>query len=166
MVLLEFRRKRKKKMDKTSVDMCMSTSTSTSMSIVGFYYGEKSGALHGNDLATDPSISHSPALQQTTRPFAPVTPIHSAQHSLNSSISSRTRTPLQPLTLHEYRKQQSSPASISKASTHLISLNKKPPPRLSPATKLSFFLRISITPESTGCPGRRRKSCPRRDPRV
>ncbi|KAF2662407.1 hypothetical protein K491DRAFT_709777 [Lophiostoma macrostomum CBS 122681] len=41
----------------------------------------------------------------------PVTPIHSAQHSLNSSISSRT--PLQTLSLHEYRKLQNSPAAQS-----------------------------------------------------
>ncbi|CAI6268321.1 unnamed protein product [Periconia digitata] len=40
----------------------------------------------------------------------PVTPLHSPHHSVNSSTSSRTRTPLQPLTLHQYRKQQNSPA--------------------------------------------------------
>ncbi|KAF1955245.1 hypothetical protein CC80DRAFT_90817 [Byssothecium circinans] len=39
--------------------------------------------------------------------IAQVTPTHSPHHSVNSSTSSRT--PLQQLTLHEYRKQQYSP---------------------------------------------------------
>ncbi|KAH7138498.1 hypothetical protein B0J11DRAFT_16793 [Dendryphion nanum] len=81
------------------------------MSVVSFYYrGVEAGGANVDDMANLSSTSHSPGFQNNTRPFAPATPIHSAQHSLASSISSRTRTPLQPLTIHQFRKQQSSPA--------------------------------------------------------
>ncbi|KAJ4292449.1 hypothetical protein N0V90_009111 [Kalmusia sp. IMI 367209] len=44
-----------------------------------------------------------------TRAVNPATPVHSPHHSVHSSTSSRLS--LRNLTLHEYRKQQSSPAS-------------------------------------------------------
>jgi hypothetical protein len=50
---------------------------------------------------------HSPRTR--ARALDPVTPLHSPHHSANSSISART--PIHTLTLHEYRKQQNSPAS-------------------------------------------------------
>lgn len=50
---------------------------------------------------------HSPRAR--ARALDPITPLHSPHHSANSSISSRT--PIHTLTLHEYRKQQNSPAS-------------------------------------------------------
>jgi hypothetical protein len=43
----------------------------------------------------------------------PITPAHSPHHSVTSSVSSRTRTPIHNLTIHEYRKQQHTPSSHS-----------------------------------------------------
>ncbi|KAL5401500.1 hypothetical protein PMIN03_011459 [Paraphaeosphaeria minitans] len=51
------------------------------------------------------TYSHSPRL----RAVNPTTPVHSPHHSLHSSSSSRLS--VRNLTLHEYRKQQNSPAS-------------------------------------------------------
>jgi hypothetical protein len=50
---------------------------------------------------------HSPRAR--ARALDPMTPLHSPHHSANSSTSSRTT--VHTLTLHEYRKQQNSPAS-------------------------------------------------------
>ncbi|KAF1922884.1 uncharacterized protein M421DRAFT_76745 [Didymella exigua CBS 183.55] len=55
--------------------------------------------------------SHSPQVSDLASPqhrgSGPITPIHSPHHSVHSSAS--LRTPLQTLSIHEYRKQQSTP---------------------------------------------------------
>ncbi|KAH6643157.1 hypothetical protein C7974DRAFT_118400 [Boeremia exigua] len=57
--------------------------------------------------------SHSPPVSDTASPqlreLGPITPIHSPHHSVHSSTS--LRTPLHTLSIHEYRKQQSTPLS-------------------------------------------------------
>lgn len=57
--------------------------------------------------------SHSPQVSDLASPSnrgpGPITPIHSPHHSVHSSTS--LRTPLHTLSLHEYRKQQSTPLS-------------------------------------------------------
>ena len=61
--------------------------------------------------------SHSPRMSERMSPqmYAanPITPVHSPHHSVTSSVSSRNRTPIHTLTIHEYRKQQHTPSSHS-----------------------------------------------------
>ena len=60
--------------------------------------------------------SHSPRVSDVASPLhhgpdgpGPITPIHSPHHSVHSTAS--LRTPLHTLSIHEYRKQQSTPLS-------------------------------------------------------
>jgi hypothetical protein len=69
-----------------------------------------------------------------------VTPLHSPQHSANSSISSRA--PFHTLTLHEYRKQQSSPAA------HIATPTGKTLRRKAAAPALQTVDRVSFAPTS------------------
>lgn len=64
--------------------------------------------MAGN-LTKSPSPRLSSQQQQYRHAYNPATPVHSPQHSLHSSTSSRT--PLHTLTLHDYRKLQNTPTS-------------------------------------------------------
>jgi hypothetical protein len=70
--------------------------------------------VDSNIMAAYKPHSRSPRMSDRTSPrmYAghPVTPIHSPHHSVTSSVSSRTRTPIHTLTIHEYRKQQNAPS--------------------------------------------------------
>jgi hypothetical protein len=101
---------------------------------------------HSHKMQSDFVNSPSPRVS-----INPVTPIHSAQHSLNSSISSRT--PLQTLSLHEYRKLQNSPTTQS-ATPPGRTLRRKPaasalnelervPSSSAPSLSASFRSRLS-----------------------
>ncbi|KAF1831594.1 hypothetical protein BDW02DRAFT_43845 [Decorospora gaudefroyi] len=63
--------------------------------------------------------SQSPRVSDRTSPRIhagnPMTPVHSPHHSVTSSVSSRT--PVHTLTIHEYRKQQHTPSSLSQKGT-------------------------------------------------
>ncbi|KZM21094.1 uncharacterized protein EKO05_0003555 [Ascochyta rabiei] len=63
------------------------------------------------DMAANVLYSHSPQMPDlaSSRPHGPgpITPVHSPHHSVHSSTS--LGTPLHTLSLHEYRKQQSTP---------------------------------------------------------
>jgi hypothetical protein len=64
-------------------------------------------------MAAHVPFSHSPQVFDVASPqhhaLGPITPIHSPHHSVHSSAS--LRTPHQILSIHEYRKQQSTPLS-------------------------------------------------------
>ncbi|EUC30708.1 hypothetical protein COCCADRAFT_103161 [Bipolaris zeicola 26-R-13] len=83
----------------------------------------------------------------------PMTPIHSPQHSLTSTVSSRT--PIHTLTIHEYRKQQQTPTLARK---------ETPPPgktlrRKPAAPALSDIERaVSVPPSNWPGPGLSQRS--------
>ncbi|KAF2032937.1 hypothetical protein EK21DRAFT_98519 [Setomelanomma holmii] len=72
-------------------------------------------------MATYDPYSRSPQLP--AHEIAPITPVHSPHHSVTSSVSNRT--PIHPLSIHEYRRQQNTPG-LQTATPPGKTLRRKP----------------------------------------